>query len=81
MEGAVPPPHSHKQYYNGYCHPAGKEKSIHSPSCYASILDLLHEDPKLSFLLTPQANYTETQTAPFWLEQLEHDNPTYMIYI
>jgi hypothetical protein len=56
------------------------ERSIHSPSCYASVLDLLHEDPKLSSLLTPQANYAKTKAAPLWLEQLKCDNHTYPPY-
>jgi hypothetical protein len=59
--------------------PTEIKKSIHSPPRYASILDLLHKDPKLSLLLTAQANYTETQTAPFRLEQLKRDNPTHTI--
>jgi hypothetical protein len=60
--------------------PHKRGKSIHSPSCYAGILDLLHKDPKFSFLLTPQANYTETEAAPLWLEQLKCDNRTHTPY-
>jgi hypothetical protein len=56
------------------------ERSIHSPPCYASILDLLYEDAKLSFLLTPQANYAKTKAAPLWLEQLKCDNHMYTPY-
>lgn len=54
-----------------------KGTSVHSPSCYASILDLLHKDPKLSLFLTPQADYTKTEAASFWLEQLKCDNRTH----
>ena len=54
--------------------------SVHLPSCYAGILDLLHEDPKLSFLLTPQSNYTKTKAAPLWFEQLKCDNSMHIPY-
>lgn len=57
-----------------------QKKIIHSPPRYARILDLLHKDPKLSFLFTAQANYTETQTASFRLEQLKRDNPTHSMW-
>jgi hypothetical protein len=57
--------------------PVKKGMRTHSPSCYTSILDLLHKDPKLSLFLTPQADYTETEAAPFWLEQLKCDNRTH----
>lgn len=62
------------------CHPHKEERSVHSPSRYASILDLLHKDPELPFLLAPQANYTKTKAAPLWLEQLQCDNSMHTSY-
>jgi hypothetical protein len=51
--------------------------SKYLPSCYACILDLLHEDAKFPFLFAPQADHTETKAAPFWFEQLECNNGTH----
>jgi hypothetical protein len=51
--------------------------STHSPSCYACILHLLHKDTKLPLFFTPQADYTKTKAAPFWLEQLKCNNRTH----